>query len=326
MHPSRGTGRRPLLLAAVSSLVAGRAAEATGAYASFLASVRRQALAAGIGEATIRSALALAAPNSRVVSLDRRQPEFTLSWAQYRARVLPETRLERARAHGESEASLFATVRARFGVDPGVIIGIWGLESDFGSKRGTFGTFDSLATLAYDGRRAAFFRSELLAALRIADGRGIPTATMLGSYAGAMGQPQFMPSAYLRYARAFDGGSSADIWNNRPDVFASIANYLARCGWRLGEPWGQPVRLTRPLDPSLAGRENRRTLGEWSVLGVRREDGTAFSRRDVAGALLLPDGTEGEAFMVYPNFGVIRRYNPSDFYALGVGLLGDAAV
>lgn len=322
----RGLSRRALIVSAAAASVAPfGTARAAGGYAAFLQSVRQQARSQGIGDATLRRALDLAVPNAHVLELDRHQPEFTLTWAQYRARVLPETRLARARENMSAQASLFDQVRARFGVDPGVIIGIWGLESNFGAKSGSFGVFDSLATLAYDARRAAFFRGELLNALRIADDRAIAPGEMLGSYAGAMGQPQFMPSAYLHYARAFDGGARADIWNSEPDVFASIANYLAKCGWRVGEPWVQQVQVTRPIEAQLLGRDGRRPLGNWQELGVRRLDGARFSRSDVEGALLQPDGPGTEAFLVYGNFNVIRRYNPSDFYALGVGLLGNAA-
>ena len=325
MTLSSHLNRRALMASAAASAAMLGGARAAGGYAAFLQSVRRQARAEGIGDATLGAALDLLVPNAHVLALDRHQPEFTLTWAQYRARVLPAARLARARENLTAQAALFEQVRARFGVDPGVIIGIWGLESNFGSKSGSYGVFDSLATLAYDARRAAFFRGELLAALRIADARGVAPGEMLGSYAGAMGQPQFMPSAYLHYARAFDGSARADIWNSEPDVFASIANYLSRCGWRLGEPWVQQVEVTRPVDAALLGRDGRRTLGSWEELGVRRADGTRFSRSDVEGALLQPDGPGTEAFLVYGNFSVIRRYNPSDFYALGVGLLGNAA-
>jgi membrane-bound lytic murein transglycosylase B len=142
-----------------------------------------------------------------------------------------------------------------------------------------------------------------------------------------MGQPQFMPSSYLSYAVDFNGDGRRDIWDSKPDVFGSIANYMARNGWRLGEPWGQPVAVPPSLDPAVARRENPRSLGAWMQLGVRRPDGSWFSRADVPGALLLPDGiAPGQGFMVYANFNAIRRYNPSDFYALAVGLLGDAAL
>ncbi len=325
MTLSSHLNRRALMASAAASAAMLGGARAAGGYAAFLQSVRRQARAEGIGDATLGAALDLSVPNAHVLELDRHQPEFTLTWAQYRDRVLPAARLARARENLTAQAALFEQVRARFGVDPGVIIGIWGLESNFGSKSGSYGVFDSLATLAYDARRAAFFRGELLNALRIADARGVAPGEMLGSYAGAMGQPQFMPSAYLHYARAFDGGARADIWNSQPDVFASIANYLSGCGWRLGEPWVQQVEVARPVDAALLGRDGRRTLGSWEELGVRRADGTRFSRSDVEGALLQPDGPGTEAFLVYGNFSVIRRYNPSDFYALGVGLLGNAA-
>ncbi len=320
--------RRPLV--ATRRMVLGSApgmlaasANARTSFAAFLADLKSEAAAAGISRRAVESALALTTPNQRVIQLDRHQPEFTLTWTEYRARVLPEPRLERARSSYDQRRATFQQIEGRYGVDPGVIVGIWGLESSFGEKQGTFNVCDALATLAFDGRRRTFFRGELINALTIVDRRSIDASEMLGSYAGAMGQPQFMPSAYLRFAQAFDGGARADIWRDERDVFASIANYLARSGWRSGEPWGQPVELTKPLAPSLAGRGNARTLSQWSALGVRRTDGRSFSRGDVVGALLLPDGAGGEAFMVYRNFGVIRRYNPSDFYALGVGLLGD---
>ncbi len=316
--------RRFLACAAALTCQSGGAEAAPAAYARFLDGVRRDALASGISAATLQVALALGQPNPRVVELDRHQPEFTLTWAQYRARVLPPSRLERGRQAHAAQAALFDAVMRRYRVDPGVIIGIWGLESDFGGKPGKFGVIDALATLAFDGRRARFFRTELINALRIADRRAVPVDAMLGSYAGAMGQPQFMPSAYLAYARSFSGGDRADIWTSEPDVFASIANYLARAGWRLGEPSSQPVRLLSPIDPGATGRGRPRTLGQGQAAGVRRIDGAMFSRPDVSGSLLLPDGAGGEAFLVYANFDAIRRYNPSDFYALAVGVL-DAA-
>jgi membrane-bound lytic murein transglycosylase B len=297
---------------------------ASPGYEAFLEGVRRDASATGISAPTLARALNFAGPNARVLQLDRHQPEFTLTWAEYAQRVLPQSRLARARDAASHNQSSLGTVRARFGVDPGVIVGIWGLESSFGDKQGTFNVCDALATLAFDGRRRTFFRGELIKSLLVIDKRGVDPAGMLGSYAGAMGQPQFMPSAYLRYARSFDGGDRADIWTNRDDVFASVANYLGQSGWREGEPWGQPVTSTRPVDPAITGRGHPRSLSEWSAMGIRRADGRNFSRGDVEGSLLMPDGESGPAFMVYRNFDAIRRYNPSDFYALAVGLLGDA--
>ena len=311
--------RRVLISTALAAVSA--PAWAASGFAGFLASVRAEAARSGVRPAVLDEALHGLTPNPDVIRLDRKQPEFTLTWAQYRVRVLPQKRLDKGRAAYADNAPLLSDMGGRYGVDPAVIVGIWGLESGFGANTGGFGVVRSLATLAYDGRRASFFRGELLAALRILNDGDISAAGMTGSYAGAMGQPQFMPSAFLHYAADGDGDGRRDIWNSRPDVFASVANYLARCGWRNGEPWGQPVLVPSGF-AGETGRDVMRPLGAWQDDGVRRIDGRVFSRLDVHGALILPDGPGGDAFMVYSNFHVIRRYNPSDFYALAVGLLG----
>jgi membrane-bound lytic murein transglycosylase B len=311
--------RRVLIPAALSGLAL--PAFAAGGFAAFLAGVRTEALRNGIRPGVLDAALHGLQPNQDVLRLDRHQPEFTLTWAQYRARVLPASRLDKAQTAYASNRDLLEQTGQHYGVWPGVIIGIWGLESGFGANTGGFNVIQALATLAYDGRRAAFFRKELLAALRILNNGDIGPRAMTGSYAGAMGQPQFMPTAFLTYAADGDGDGRRDIWTSRPDIFASVGNYLARCGWRNGEPWGQPVTVPQDF-AGPTGRDVMRPLAAWQAQGVRRADGRAFSRGDVPGALLQPDGPGGEAFMVYPNFHVIRRYNPSDFYALAVGLLG----
>ncbi len=300
------------------------ASRAAGAFSAFLASVRAQALRQGIRAETLNAAFSGVSLNARVIELDNHQPEFSLTWAQYRARVLPASRLQAATAAYRRHASTLSAVAARYGVEPQIVIGIWGLESGFGAKTGGFSVVESLATLAYDGRRAAYFRGELLHALRILNDGDISARGMTGSWAGAMGQPQFMPSSYLQYAVDFDGDGKRDIWNSLPDVFGSVANYLARCGWHTGQPWGQPVQVPAAY-AGATGRETMRPLSAWQEEGIRRIDGRRFSRTDVHGALLQPDGPGGEAFMVYDNFRVIRRYNPSDDYALAVGLLGNEA-
>jgi len=311
--------RRVFIPASLAMLA--QPAWAAKGFAGFLAGVRADAARAGVRPEILNAALNGLSPNPDVVRLDRKQPEFTLTWTQYRARVLPQKRLEKARVTYADNASLLADTGGRYGVDPAIIVGIWGLESGFGANTGGFNVVQVLATLAYEGRRASFFRGELLAALHILNDGDIGPRSMMGSYAGAMGQPQFMPSAYLRYAVDGDGDGRRDIWTSRPDIFASVANYLARCGWRNGEPWGQPVLVPSGF-AGETGRDRMRPLGAWQADGVRRIDGRAFTRPDVRGALLLPDGPGGDAFMVYANFQVIRRYNPSDFYALAVGLLG----
>ncbi|HLY90256.1 MAG TPA: lytic murein transglycosylase [Acetobacteraceae bacterium] len=281
--------RRLLLTAAVLSTTA----SASGSFQSFLADMRSQARRAGIAPATLDRAFAGLQPNQKVLDRDNHQPEFTLTWAKYRAMLITDQRIASGRAAYQQNRALFARVRDVYGVDPGVILGIWGLESSFGTGMGDFHVIEALATLAWEGRRASFFRGELMAALHILDHGDVTPAHMMGSYAGAMGQPQFMPSSYLRYAVDFEGSGKRDIWTSKPDVLASIANYLKQSGWHGGEPWGEQV----------SGQQT----------------GTA-------GKLVQPDGPGGESFVVFGNFNAIRRYNPSDYYALAVGLLGDAAV
>nr|WP_240775418.1 MULTISPECIES: lytic murein transglycosylase [Neokomagataea] len=317
--------RRSLIVSGAMALGgASFARTAQGAdYDAFLAGVRAEALAQGVSASVINRALAQTKqPNPKVLKLDRHQPEFTLTWAQYRDRVLPQSRFDKGLDVYSQTASVMGPISQRFGCDDRVVMGIWGIESGFGAHTGTFSVIDALATLAFDGRRSSFFRSELLKSLQILNSGDIAPEGMLGGYAGAMGQPQFMPSAYLRYAADGDGDGRRNIWTSTPDVFASIANYMGRSGWLAGEPWGQEVSLVENIPASSMGRNNTSTLGEWMMRGVRRKDGEPFSRMDIRGALLQPDGPGTQAFMVYHNFNVIRRYNPSDFYALAVGLLG----
>ncbi len=312
--------RRGLLAAALTLPAAARAQDSFGA---FLNGVRADARRAGIRPVTLDRAFAGLSANQKVIDADRRQPEFTMTWTQYRASTVSPARVERGRGAVADNRALFNAVSARYRVDAGVIAGIWGLESNFGPNTGSYNVVEALATLAWEGRRASFFRSQLISALKILDHGDVQPDRMLGSYAGAMGQPQFMPDSYLRYAVDFDGTGRRDIWDSRGDVLGSIANYLAQSGWRAGEPWGQPVQVPPGFPAAEAGRENRRSLAAWQAMGVRRGDGSALTRSEASGAVLLPDGPGGEAYLVFGNFAAIRRYNPSDFYALAVGVLGN---
>ena len=317
--------RRFLLSAAtVRAVLATAAWAASSSFEGFLEDVRTEARRSGLSPAIVQQALAGVQPNAKVLELDRHQPEFTLTWEQYKARTVSDRRIADGRIAWQRQTALLQAVQRAFGVDPRVVVGIWGLESNFGTKTGAFNVVEALATLAWEGRRASFFRAQLMDSLRILDHRDVTPARMTGSWAGAMGQPQFMPDSYLRYAVDFDGDGRRDIWDSTADTLGSIANYLARSGWRPGEPWGQRVLVPAGFNSFETGREQRRRLGEWMQMGVRRPDGSAFSRPDVIGALVMPDGADGEAFMVYANFAAIRRYNPSDLYALAVGLLGDS--
>jgi membrane-bound lytic murein transglycosylase B len=322
--------RRFLLAAAPAALAAGARASTAqaaskaaipGSFRDFLTGVRAEARRAGIASATLDRAFAGVSPNQKVLDRDRHQPEFTMTWARYRALVITDKRIVDGRQAVAANRGLFQRVQTRFGVGPGVIAGIWGLESSFGTGTGDFHVVESLATLGWEGRRAGFFRGELLAALKILDHGDVVPAAMTGSYAGAMGQPQFMPSSYLRYAVDFDGHGRRDIWTSKPDVLGSIANYLAQSGWRDGQTWGQEVSLPPGLDAT--GRDSKRPLADWARAGVRPLSGRWVSSLDTPAGIVSPDGAAGESFAVFGNFAAIRRYNPSDYYAIAVGLIGD---
>jgi membrane-bound lytic murein transglycosylase B len=299
-------------------------ASAQDAFRAFLASVRADAIASGIAAATVDHAFAGLKPNAKVLELDSHQPEVTQSWRQYRLTRVSDQRIAAGRQAMQANGARLAEITLRYGVQPGVLVAIWGLESNFGGFTGGFSVIEALATLAADGRHNGFFRAELISALRILDHGDITLSRMTGSYAGAMGQPQFMPSSYLQYAVDFEGTGRRDIWNNPADVLASMANYLAKSGWRPAEPWCQPIRVPPGFDAGPNGRDDRRPLSAWAQLGVTRADGAAFSRPDAHGGIVMPDGAGGDAYMTYENFAVIRLYNPSDLYALSVGVLANA--
>lgn len=292
-------------------------------FAQFLRGVRAEARAGGISDRTLNAAMNDLQPIPRVLELDRRQPEFVLTFAQYRERQVTAQRMARGRQLRQENAALLAAIERQHRVPGRLVVAIWGLETNFGGNMGGFNVVGALATLAWDGRRAAFFRRELLAALRILEAGHIQPAAMRGSWAGAMGHPQFMPSSFERFAVDQDGDGRRDIWTNRADALGSIANYLARNGWRDGETWGREVRLPPRFDTAGTGRDATRPLSAWARAGVRAADGSPLPASDLPAGILLPDGATGAAFAVYRNFGVIRRYNPSDFYALSVGLLSD---
>ncbi|MGA3002309.1 MAG: lytic murein transglycosylase [Acetobacteraceae bacterium] len=312
--------RRSALAAAVPAVLAGPA-RAANSFQAFVAEVYAEAAADGIRRDVLDAAFAGVVPNQAVIQKDRRQVEFNMTWPQYRALVVSDQRIADGRVAVAANRAWLVRADSYFRVAAPVIAGIWGVESNFGVLTGNYKVVEALATLGWEGRRAAFFRSELVAALRILNDGDIGPAGMTGSYAGAMGQPQFMPTSYLRLAVDFDGDGRRDIWNSKADVLGSIANFLAHSGWRQGEPWGQPVRLPPGLVPM--GREERRPLAEWARMGVVPTGDRWAASGDAPAAVVAPDGPGGETFLVFNNFAAIRRYNPSDFYAIAVGLVGD---
>lgn len=289
----------------------------------WLEDMRMEALSRGISRATVDEALGEVEPIPRVIELDRSQPEFTLTFREYLARVGSDDRIAKGRERLAKYRSLLNSVSAEFGVPPQVIVALWGIETDFGRLTGGFKVVPALATLAHDGRRSAFFRKELMNALTIIDQGHIRAADMMGSWAGAMGQCQFMPSSFLRAAVDANGDGRKDIWKTQADVFASAANLLRHNGWERGRTWGRPVSLPKDFDYSLVGLDTQKRLAEWQRLGVRRFDGRNLPRVDIDASVIMPDGAGGPAFIVYNNFRAILKWNRSDYFALTAGYLAD---
>jgi len=292
-------------------------------FADWLSALRKQAAADGISQPTIDAALGNLKPIQEVLDLDRHQPEFILTFAQYRAKVVNEQRVARGRNLLKEYGPTLDRVAAEFGVQPRFIVALWAVESDYGHYTGGYSVIAALATLAYASDRKAFFRAELIDALRIVDERHISVALMMGSWAGAMGQCQFMPSSFRRYAVDFDGDGRRDIWTSQADVFASIANYLASLRWRRDQTWGREVRLPAKFNAGLVDLRLKRTLPQWQRMGVRNRDGSDLPAGNLEASLVAPDGLKGSAYLVYSNYKVLMRWNYSTYFATAVGLLAD---
>lgn len=325
MNRARGRSGR-VRAVAIALLVAMASSQADANlldFSGWLDGLRAEARASGISEATLTVALSGIAPLPRVIELDRNQPESTLRFEEYMARVVSEKRVETGRALLAENAALLRQVAHRYGVQPRFIVALWGVESDYGRLTGEFNVLAALATLAYDSRRSGFFRKELLHALRIVDEGHITAAAMTGSWAGAMGQNQFMPSSFLDFAVDFDGDGRRDIWSSRADVFASIANYLVKSSWDGGQGWGRQVRVPAGFDQSLIGLEQRRSLEEWSRLGVVLADGSPLPATALSASLAQPAGRGGAVYLAYDNYRTILRWNRSLYFATAVGHLAD---
>ncbi len=321
------------VIAGVLALIGGTTAASAQPqqdFATWLAGLRSEALHRGISPATLDTALAGVTPIDRVIELDRRQPEFTMTFEQYLAHVVSPERVESGRQHLVHQKKVLSAVARRYGVPAPVVVAMWGIESDYGRLTGNFGVVPALATLAYDGRRSQYFRGELMDALKMVEA-GVPPSRMRGSWAGAMGQCQFMPSTYLKYAKAWTGADQPDIWTTPPDVFASAANYLAGIGWNPKQRWGRAVRLPKHgMASVLFGLETKRSLREWRKLGLRQADGKPLPGPAGMQASLVraetgkgDDVGHGAPYLVYNNFRVLMRWNRSVFFALAAGTLAD---
>ena len=300
-------------------------------FPQFLDGLRAEALSRGISQQTVQLALADVELIPRVIERDRSQPEFTQTLPEYLEKRVTEDLVAEGRELLWENRELLARVQAQYGVQPRFLVALWGIETKYGRHTGGYEVIPALVTLAYDNRRRDRFREELFDALRIVDNGDIALTDMTGSWAGAMGQTQFMPSIFVKHAIDFDGDGKKDIWNSKPDVFASAANYLSQSGWNGGQTWGRQASLPQGFDVSLADPFDRqhvhedflKSLDEWQRLGVRDADGHALPSRDLRALLILPDGPDGAAYLVYDNFRVLMTWNPAFLFAVTVGTLAD---
>jgi len=294
-------------------------------FVVWLELLREDAHSAGVSEETLNEALAnLKEPEPRVIERDKKQPEKTESLATYVATRVSAERIAEGRLMLRHYRTWLDRIERQYRVQRRFIVALWGIESNYGRHAGKHPVIQSLATLAYDGRRGAYFRKELIEALKILDDGHISLSRMKGSWAGAMGHFQFMPSSYSHYAVDADGDGRINIWGSVPDALASAANYLAKAGWKNDQTWGRPVNLPKKFDSSMAGLKTRLPLSRWQALGVRRSNGRALPRRNLQASLIVPDGPAEPAYLIYSNFRALRRWNRSNSFAVTVGTLADA--
>jgi len=292
-------------------------------FAEWLDGFKREATERGIKASTLEAAFAGIKPIPRVIELDRKQPEFSLTFRQYMDRVVPAARVAKGRQKLVENRAQLEKIGKQYGVQPNFLVAFWGIETDFGRVTGGFSVVPALATLAHDGRRSAYFRKELLNSLKILDEGHITAKNMVGSWAGAMGQCQFMPSSFLNFAVDQNGDGRKDIWTTKADVFGSAANYLSGSGWKYDQTWGRAIRLPENFDAKLASLKIKKRLSEWQRLGVRRIDGSDLPTRDLSASIVFTEGPGSEAYVVYDNYRAILKWNRSTFFAVAVGSLAD---
>ncbi|MBK52153.1 MAG: lytic transglycosylase [Gammaproteobacteria bacterium] len=292
-------------------------------FAEWLEGLRAEARDRGISEATLSNLDAIQ-PLERVIELDNSQPEFVETFTRYLNLRVTQNQIARGQALLRQHEVLLEQVQRRYGVQPHYLVAFWAIESNYGRSTGGFSVLEALATLAYDPRRADFFRAQLLVALQIIDDGHIQAERMSGSWAGAMGQLQFMPNVFHKYGVDGDADGRIDIWNSLPDIFHSAANFLSESGWRGDERWGREVKLPDDFDYSLTGTATRKSLERWRFLDITLVNGDPIpTAAGMEASVILPAGAQGPAFLSYQNFRTTMIYNPSTFYALTVGHLAD---
>lgn len=299
-------------------------------FGQYVEQLKREAVEQGVDAELVERAFANVEHRPRAVAADRNQPERRLTLDEYIPRAVPQWKVDQAKDLYQKHYPELKRIGDAYGVQPRFIVALWGVESNFGHFTGNYKVVDALTTMAFDGRREAFFKSELMAALEILEQGHIELEDMKGSWAGAMGQSQFMPSSFIAYAADGSGDGKKDIWNNVEDVFASTANYLSRSGWDDEYTWGRQVLVPETLDKELQGRsaEKAKYLQQWGELGITRFDGSPLPKldNDIQAWLIMPDDHQGRTYLVYNNYNVLMKWNRSYYFALAVSHLADRIV
>lgn len=300
-------------------------------FSTWLEELKREAVAKGVSSQTVEDAFATSvAPIGRIIELDRKQPESKMTLAKYLASAVSDRRIEEGTTQLADYDALLSDVSRKYGVQKEFIVALWGIETNYGENTGGFDVFDALATLAYDGRRSEYFRGELINALKIVDADHISVEAMQGSWAGAMGQCQFMPTSFLEYAVDYDGDGKRDIWDTQEDVFASIANYLSSSGWDGELGWGFEVSLPAAFSEEMLDIKSTKTREQWEALGVRDVRGGSLLSQSLlpSGAALsvikVGDGETARHYIISNNYKVLLKWNRSRFFATAVGTLADS--
>jgi len=289
---------------------------------AWVADVRTEAMQQGISPKTFDEAFAgIHEPSRKIKGFMRSQPEHRLTFIKYRTTRADNYKIIIGRKEYKKNKAVLEDIARHYGVDPCFIVSFWGMETSYGSYMGNFPVVKALATLAYDSNRKDFFRKELFIALRILNEGHVDLADFKGEWAGASGQPQFLPSSWMKYAVDYDGDGRRDIWRSRPDVFASIANYMKQNGWRTGEPWAIQVKLPHNFDMAMEGKTIVKPVSEWNSLGVRTENGQELPYQEMHASIVQPLG--GPTFLAFPNYKMILHYNNSIYYAGAVGYMAD---
>jgi membrane-bound lytic murein transglycosylase B len=292
-------------------------------FAQCTATLADKAQQEGVSQATIDAIFPHLVHQDRVIELDRSQPEFVQTFPGYFSKRVTDWRTNKGKEMYAKHKDLLQKLSDKYGVPPHYLLAFWGLETNFGSYKGKMPVLDSLATLACDKRRSTYFTQEFLVAVKLFEREQLTREEMVGSWAGAMGHTQFMPSAYTNYAIDGDGDGQVNLWSSEEDALSSAANFLANLGWEAGYRWGREVQLPTNFDYQQSGYKNRQSLSEWHAQGIKKANGSELGEGDTSAYVIVPAGHQGPAFIAYKNFRVIMRWNNSEFYAIAVGVLAD---